>query len=173
MLIKLIGGIIIILSSTLIGILLSQKYKSRPVFLKKFRFSMQMLETEVIYGTTPLPYALYSISLKSDYPWKAFFYESYENITDRKFFTMEEAWSDAMDKHLNCGSLNKADKEIIKNIGKVIGKSDREDQKKHFLLLYAQLNQQEERAEDERRKNERMYKSLGFLLGAAIYIILI
>lgn len=173
MILKLLGGLIIIVSSGLMGILLARKYSIRPEALKKFRFSMQMLETEIIYGSTPLPYALQNISRKSEKPWNDFFYEISENIIKRKFFTMEEAWNNAMKKHLSLPFLSKADAELIKGMGKVIGRSDTEDQKKHFNLLYAELKQLEEMAEFDRRRNERMYKNLGFLLGIAIFIVLI
>jgi len=171
--IKLIGGLIIILSSSLIGTLLANKYIIRTKILKTLRFSFQLLETEIIYGSTPLPYAFNNISLKIDKPWNTFFQEVSENLLMRKYFTMEEAWNSAMNNHLELSFLNKADIELIKNFGKVIGKSDTEDQKKHFLLMYAQLSRLEEEAETERKRNEKMYKSLGLLLGIAIYIILI
>ncbi len=173
MIMKLLGGLMIISSSGLIGILLSNKYSMRPKILKKFRFSMQLLETEIIYGNTPLPYALHNISVKSERPWDIFLSEVSENILKRRFFSMEEAWNDAIAGHLDLPYLNKADIGLIRSIGKVIGKSDTEDQKKHFNLLYAELSHHEDAAENDKRKNERMYRSLGFLLGIAIYIVLI
>lgn len=173
MILKLLGGFLIIVSSGLIGVILASKYSLRPKTLKKFRFSMQILETEIIFGSTPLPYALQSISLKSESPWDAFFSEISKGIMERKFFSMEEAWNSAMKKHLDLPYLSKADTELIRSIGKVIGRSDTEDQKKHFNLLYAELRQLEEMAEFEKRRNERMYKNLGFLLGIAIFIVLI
>lgn len=173
MLIKGIGGLIIIFSSGLIGVLLSNKYSMRPKVIRKLRFSLQMLETEIIYGSTPLPYALYNIGVKSDKPWENFFIAVSDNILKRRYFSMEDAWNNAIEKHLSNTFLNKLDIELIKNFGKIIGKSDTEDQKKHFKLIYAQLEHHEEMAEVERKKNERMYRSLGFLLGAALYIILV
>lgn len=173
MLIKGIGGLIIILSSGLIGMLLSNKYSMRPRIIRKLRFSLQMLETEIIYGSTPLPYALYNIGTKSEKPWKTFFIEVSDNILKRRYFSMEDAWNNALEKHLSNSFLNKLDMELIKNFGKIIGKSDTEDQKKYFKLIYAQLKHHEEMAEGEREKNERMYRSLGFLFGAALYIILV
>ena len=86
---------------------------------------------------------------------------------------MEDAWNNSIEKHLSNSFLNKLDIELIKNFGKIVGKSDTEDQKKHFNLIYAQLEHHEKMAEEERKKNERMYRSLGFLLGAALYIILV
>ena len=173
MLIKGIGGLMIVSSSGLIGILLSNKYVARPKIIRKLRFSLQMLETEIMYGATPLPYALYNVGVKSDKPWEAFFKESSDNILERRYYSMEEAWNNAIDKHLNNVCLHKHDIELLRNFGKIIGKSDTEDQKKHFKLMYAQLEHHEEIAEAERKKNERMYRSLGFLLGIAIYIIII
>ncbi|MCK9216724.1 MAG: stage III sporulation protein SpoIIIAB [Firmicutes bacterium] len=173
MFIKLIGGMIIILSSSLIGILLANKYIIRIKILKTFRFSIQLLETEIVFTSTPLPYAFNHISSKIDKPWNAFFHEVSENLLKRNFFTMEEAWNSAMNNHLDLPFFKKSDIELIKNFGKVLGKSDTEDQKKHFLLVYAQLDRHEEEAEIEKKKNVKMYKSLGLLLGIAIYIILI
>lgn len=173
MLIKGIGGLIIIVSSGLMGMLLSNKYSMRPKIIRKLRFSLQMLETEIIYGSTPLPYAFYNIGAKSERPWGAFFIEVSDNILKRKYYNMEDAWNNSIEKHLSNSFLNKLDIELIKNFGKIVGKSDTEDQKKHFKLIYAQLEHHEEMAEEERRKNERMYRSLGFLLGTALYIILV
>lgn len=171
--IKGIGGLIIIISSSLIGLLLSNKYSMRPKTIRKLRFSLQMLETEIIFGSTPLPYALYNVGARSEKPWGTFFIEVSDNILKRKYYSMEDAWNNSIEKHLSNSFLNKLDIELIKNFGKIVGKSDTEDQKKHFNLIYAQLEHHEKMAEEERKKNERMYRSLGFLLGAALYIILV
>lgn len=168
-----IGALLIILSSGLLGMLLSSKYSIRPKEIRKLRFSLQMLETEIVYGSTPIPYACYNVGAKSDKPWSSFFLAVSENLLKRRFFSMEEAWNQAMFDSLFNSYISSADKELLRNFGRIIGKSDIEDQKKHFKLLYAQLDHQEKTAEDERRNNEKMYKSMGFLLGAAILIILV
>lgn len=173
MVIKAMGGLIIIFSSGFIGMLLSNKYSMRPKIIRKLRFSLQILETEIIYGSTPLPYALSNVGAKSDKPIDAFFLEVSDNILKRRYFNMEEAWNNAMEKHLSNVFLNKLDLELIKSFGKIIGKSDTEDQKKHFKLMYAQLEHHEAMAENDKKRNERMYRSLGFLFGVALYIILV
>ncbi|SHI92675.1 stage III sporulation protein SpoIIIAB [Lutispora thermophila] len=168
-----IGALLIIISSSLLGILISSKYSIRPKEIRKLRFSLQMLETEIVYGSTPIPYACYNVGCKSDKPWKDFFMRVSENLLKRKFFSLEEAWNDAIVNSLKNSYLTSADKELLRNFGRVIGKSDTEDQKKHFKLIYAQLEHHEKIAEDEKARNEKMYKSMGFLLGAAILIILV
>lgn len=171
--IKIIGSLLIILSSGLLGIIMSRKYSIRPKELKKLRFSLQMLETEIVYGATPIPYACYNVGCKSDTPWNNFFLAVSENLLKRRFFSMEEAWDQAMHDSLSNSYMNKMDKELLESFGRVIGKSDIDDQKKLFKLFYTQLEHHEKAAEDERRNNEKMYKSMGFLLGAAILIILV
>lgn len=168
-----IGALMVIISSSLLGILISSKYSIRPKEIRKLRFSLQMLETEIVYGSTPIPYACYNVGCKSDRPWKDFFLEVSENLLERKFFSLEEAWNEAIVNILEDSCLTSGDKELLMNFGRVIGKSDTEDQKKHFKLIYAQLEYHEKMAEDEKRNNEKMYKSMGFLLGAAILIILV
>lgn len=168
-----IGALLIVISSGLLGIALSGKYSMRPKEIRKLRFSLQMLETEVVYGSTPIPYACYNVGIKSDKPWSSFFLAVSENLVNRRFFSMEEAWNQAMIETLSNSSINSADKELIRNFGRIVGKSDTEDQKKLFKLFYVQLEHQEKAAEDERKCNEKMYKSMGFLMGAAILIILV
>lgn len=168
-----IGALLIITSSGLLGIMLSGKYSQRPKELRKLRFSLQMLETEIVYGSTPIPYACFNVGMKSEKPWSCFFSSVSQNLLERRFFSMEEAWNHAMHDSLSNSYLNSVDKELLKNFGRILGKSDTEDQKKHFRLIYAQLEHHEKIAEDERRNNEKMYKSMGFLLGAAILIILV
>jgi len=171
--IKGIGALLIVISSGLLGILISSKYSIRPKEIRKLRFSLQMLETEIVYGSTPIPYACYNVGCKSDNPWKDFFLAVSDNLLNRRCFSMEEAWNQSILDILQDSCLKQTDIELLRNFGRVIGKSDTEDQKKHFKLIYAQLEHHEKIAEDERKTNEKMYKSMGFLLGAAILIILV
>lgn len=173
MYLKIIGGIIVIFSSGLMGIAIASKYAFRPLELRKTRILFQMLETEVIYGATPLPAAFKNISNKSDELWSKFFLTVSQKLISGSYYTLTDAWNKSLDEIMAETHLNKMDVELFKNFGTVLGCSDRADQQKHFKLLYAQMQQHEEIAEQERKKNERMYRSLGFLFGIFIFIILI
>lgn len=173
MFLKLIGGILIILACGFSGIIFSNRSNNRPRDLKRFRSLMQMLETEIIYSVTPLPEALYSLSNKSEARFSSFFAYISDCLRRRQFFSFRDAWVSGVNTVLlKETSLSNTDAEIISNFGNVLGCSDRNDQKKHFELLYIQLKHNEAVAEEERKKNTKMYRSLGFLLGIAIFIIL-
>ena len=80
-----------------------------------------------------------------------------------------EAWEKAIDKSET--SLNNEDKNIIKSLGKMLGKTDLEGQVSEIKLVQNFLNNQIENAEKEKQKNEKLYKTLGGVIGLAIVII--
>jgi stage III sporulation protein AB len=172
MLLKIVGGLLVISASGLLGMLFSNRLSLRYSELKSLRSYMQMLETEIIYGATPLPVALRNISNKSEGTLSRFFSGISENLTDRSFYTVKDAWTNSTEEVLMESSLQRADIELIKSFGNILGCSDREDQKKHFELFYLQLKHQEDAAQEEIKRSAKMYRSLGFLLGIAVFVVL-
>lgn len=173
MIFKLIGGLLIMAACSLYGIAASNKYSIRPKDLRKLRSAIQMLETEIIFGSTPLPIALGNVASKVEGGIKSFFKKVSEELISGWNYSLDTAWFGGIEKLVKETYLTNADRELLIDFGKVLGCSDREDQQKHFELFYIQLKQHEDIAEEERRKNEKLYKSLGFLSGLVIFIILI
>ncbi|MDF2597138.1 MAG: stage sporulation protein SpoAB [Clostridia bacterium] len=173
MILKVIGGIMILSACGVSGIAAANKYSLRPKDIRRFRASIQMLETEIIYGCTPLPHAFNNISAKVEGPLKNFYSMISDELNGGCSYNLDTTWSKGVNKLVGETFLKSADKDLIAGFGKVLGSSDREDQKKHFELFYIQLKQHEEVAEEERRKNEKMYKTLGFLSGLVIFILLV
>jgi stage III sporulation protein AB len=170
---KLVGGLMIVSASGLLGMVFSRRLMQRHNEIRSLRRYMQMLETEVTYGATPLPAALARISAGAEGMLGSFFKYIAEGLSDRRFYTVKEAWADGAEAVLGQSTLKKSDIELIRGFGSILGCSDREDQKKHFELFYLQLKHQEDAAREEIRKSAKMYSSLGFLLGLAIFIILV
>ncbi|MDF2520631.1 MAG: stage sporulation protein [Clostridia bacterium] len=173
MTLKLIGGLLIMAACSLYGIAASNRYSLRPKDIRKLRSALQMLETEVIFGSTPLPAAMNNVAKKVDGGIKSFFSRVSQELLSGWSYDLDTVWSGAMEELQKETCLTGVDKELLKDFGKVLGCSDREDQKKHFELFYIQLKHHEDMAEEERRKNEKLYKSLGFLAGLVIFIMLI
>lgn len=173
MMFKMLGGLMIIAATSSLGFLFSYRYSSRPKELRGIRRLLQMLETEIVYGATPLPFAFSNIARRTDGSAKLFLELTSQLLSERAFLSVREAWVHAVNTVLSKTAMTASDMELIKSFGSVLGCSDREDQQKHFSLLYIQLKQQEDIAEEERKRNARMYKSLGFLFGAAVFIMLV
>lgn len=173
MILKLLGGALIMVACSLYGFAASNRYSLRPKDIRKLRAAVQMLETEVIFGCTPLPIAMSNVAFKVDGGIRSFFRKVSEELQSGENYSLNTAWSGAVDKLIGETCLTKADRELLMDFGKVLGCSDREDQKKHFELFYIQFKHYEDIAEDERKKNEKLYKSLGILSGVVIFIMLI
>lgn len=162
----------VISASGLLGILFSTRLTFRQKELNNLRRALQMLETEVIYGATPLPSALRNTANKTEGLVSGFFGSVSESLTGRSFYTVKDAWSYSVDSVLTDSPFKKEDNELIKSFGGILGCSDREDQKKHFELFYLQLMHHEAAAQEEIKRSAKMYRSLGFLLGIAVFVVL-
>jgi stage III sporulation protein AB len=64
------------------------------------------------------------------------------------------------------------EQEVMLQLGHVLGLSDRSDQVKHLRLAVSQLQAEEVDAREEQRKYEKMWKSLGVLIGGLIVILM-
>lgn len=65
----------------------------------------------------------------------------------------------------------KEDIEILKSFGYGLGNSDVYNQEKNFDLAIELLKRQLSNAEEESKKNEKLYKNIGVLAGLAINIL--
>ena len=70
-------------------------------------------------------------------------------------------------------NLNKEDLNIILDMGKMLGKTDIEGQVSNLEIASTFIDSQIQKAEVERQKNSKLYKTLGVVSGLAIIIILI
>ena len=70
-------------------------------------------------------------------------------------------------------NFTKEDKDIIKGLAKMLGKTDIDGQVSEIRLTNKFLEVQIKDAENEKNKNEKLYKTLGATVGLALVIILI
>ena len=82
-----------------------------------------------------------------------------------------EAWEEGIEE--TDTSLTREDKDIIKSLSKLLGKTDLDGQISEIKLVQNFLNTQIEIAEKEKQKNEKLYRTLGGVVGLAIVIILV
>ena len=94
-------------------------------------------------------------------------------LNEEKSISASEAWQRAVTENIGKTALTKEDAEVLLDFGKMLGSSDLEGQIKNIRLTQTKLGIQEKKAEESRRRNERMYQSLGILGGIAVVIALI
>lgn len=167
-LVKIIIYSFIFLSCSLIGILISKKYVNRVNELKEFKNALNMIKTKIRYTYAPLPEIFAEISENVDTNISNVFKNAAEKMN---ICTAGEAWDLALKiEDLN---INNEDRNALRNLSKLLGKTDLEGQLNQIEMTSDFLDKQIRTAENQRDKSEKMYRTLGMIMGLAIVIILI
>lgn len=172
-LLKMLGSLIIIISSSLIGYFYGSTYSKRVRNLIYLRNCIQLLETEIMYSASPIPEALGNVYKKGNKEISFIFKEITEHLLSDRNHSLEDSFQFVCSRYKTQLSLTSEDVEVIISLGNTLGKSDRIHQQKYFKLIITQLEGQQADAEERKKKNEKMYKSLGLLGGIALAILLI
>lgn len=166
--IKYITLIIILASTTYIGILISKKYLNRVKDLKEMKNALNMFSTKIKFTYEPIPQIFKEISEKVKPNIANIFKNVCEKMNEK---TAGKAWEEALEESNT--NMTKEDIEILKNLSNLLGKVDIEGQVNEVELVESFLDTQIELAEEEKKKYVKMYKTLGVTIGLAVVIILI
>lgn len=166
--IKIVLFLFIFLASTGVGILLSRKYANRVKELQEFKSMLNILKTKIRFTYEPLGEIFKEIANN--------FSNNVSNILKQVSKNMqinsaENAWKLAIQTENT--SILKEDKEVLLTLGKLLGKTDLEGQVSQIEQTSEFLEGQIVKAERERDKNEKLYKTLGMVIGASLVILLI
>ena len=165
---KSIVFVLIFCTTTLIGIIISNKYKSRVKELKEIKTALNVLETKMKYTYEPIAEIFNEISAGTNSNISNIFKNTVSNMYHH---SAGDAWTNALDNTNT--NLNKEDISVLKNLNKLLGKTNLEGQVSEIQLTTKFLDTQIEKAEKEREKNQKLYKNLGIIAGLTIIIILI
>jgi stage III sporulation protein AB len=169
--IKIIGAIFIIVATTWTGFEAARRLSDRPRQLRALRSALQSLEAEIMYGHTPLHEAARRLASQLSKPLSSFFEAFARKLTDTET-TVKDAWETSLIEVWKSTALKQGEFEIMKQFGETLGRHDRFSQQKHIMLTLAHLEREEADAVDKQTKYEKMVKSLGFLSGLLLIILL-
>ncbi|HEY2422393.1 MAG TPA: stage III sporulation protein SpoIIIAB [Neobacillus sp.] len=169
--IKLVGAIFIIVATTWTGFEAARHLSERPRQLRALKSALQSLEAEIMYGHTPLHEAARRLSAQLPVPISTFFDAFAKKLTDTET-TVKEAWGTSLKEVWRSTALKQGEFEIMKQFGETLGRHDRFSQQKHIMLTLTHLEREEAEAIQNQTKYEKMVKSLGFLTGLLLIILL-
>lgn len=170
---KIAGTLLVITAAGAFGSLMAQNYARRPRELRALQTALSMLETEIVYGATPLAEALEQVSRRAEASVSGLFARVRAELASRAGTTVQEAWGRALEDYHSHSCLGPDDLAVLQGVGQVLGASDRQDQAKHLRLAQERLRAQHAKAEDEARQNVRLWRYLGLFAGLATVLILI
>lgn len=150
------------------GKIIAKRYSDRVIELKDMKNGLNMFLTKIRFTYESVPESFIEIGNNINGNIGRIFIKSAEDMKER---SAGEAWDLALDEQYS--NLTKEDKDILKNLGRMLGKTDANGQISEIKLVQNFLDTQIEQAEKEKQKNEKLYKTLGGVLGLAIAIILI
>lgn len=169
---KIAGSLIVILSCTFLGYVLSTDCRKRPQQLRELQSMLQMFENQISYLSDVITEAFMRIGKVCRSETGIFFTKTVEVLNESRNRSASQAWEQAVMQNIKRTALDREDEEILLTFGKMLGCTDLDGQVKNIRLALDQLKHQEVKAEVSRSRNEKMYRSLGVLGGIAVVIVL-
>ena len=153
--------------STGIGKLISKSYENRVIELKEFKNILNIMKTKIKFTYEPLAEIFKQISKDNQTNVEKIFGQIANQIT---YYPTKDVWENCIqDADI---SIKQEDKDILKRLGKLLGQTDVEGQISEIEVTQSFLDTQIEKAEEEKKKNQKMYKTLGIVTGLVFVIIL-
>lgn len=161
----------IFLLSSLIGFLTSKKYINRVNELKEFKNSLNQFKAKIKYTYEPIPDIFLEISNSLN--------KNNLNISNvfkiasnkMELLSAGDAWNIAL--QMNELNINDEDRTVLRGLSKLLGKTDINGQISQIEITQNFLETQILKAEKEKEKNEKLYKTLGMIIGLVIVIVLL
>jgi stage III sporulation protein AB len=171
--VKIIGCILVIASSTGIGFFFSTEMKCRIEDLKELKKLIGLLRGDIRYANTPLPEAINSITRRHSGRFDGFFNYVSVKLHELSGLTFSDIWKTATERELANTSLSKKDKLHLIGFGENLGYLDKEMQMNTFDLYISQLEEEITDLSKSVKEKAYLYNSLGIMAGIFITIIMI
>lgn len=168
---KIIGAILIIMATTWVGFEFARQLSERPRQLRQLKVALQSLESEIMYGLTPLAEASEHIAKQIPKPI-SYFFLSFSEALKKGGASVHSAWEYSLKETWHLTALRNGELEVISQFGATLGQHDREHQQKQIRLTLTHLEREEGDAIEAQNRYEKMSKSLGFLTGILIVILM-
>lgn len=169
--IKLIGGVLIVIASSLIGFIKARDFEKRTAELRDIINALQILESEICYKSNILRDALLNCS-EAISDNIAIIFKCASELLKNRNMTSDEAWNEALNINAKKTSLKEEDIQILLRLGGSLGTSDYEGQVKNIGFIIKQIEGQIVKADADCIKYQAMYRKLGLLGGVAVVIML-
>lgn len=170
--IKVMGAILFITSTSLVGFDISRQLTLRTAQLRMFIYSLQMIEAEMTYSYDSLRHIFQKVKHKTTFP-VAQFYDSLAERLGEPVANFTTIWDEELAKLANKSTLKVEEINILQQFGQNIGNHTIEQQQKQIKLTIYYLQKQLDEAIEHKNKYDKTVKSISFLIGLFIVLILI
>lgn len=171
--IKLVGALLVISSSTMLGFYFSNELKTRIHNLKELKKLLILLRGDIEFAKTPLPEAVQTLSKRHDGTFKKFLENISKQLMELKGETFASIWKQGVKEDLLHTSLAKEDYVLLDQLGESIGYLDKSMQINTLDLYLEQIDGTINELSKGVKERTHLYNSLGIMGGIFITIILL
>ena len=170
--IKIFAAIVVIASSTGLGLYMSNCCNLEIRQLKEFKKIIMLLKGEISYGNTTLPDAIAVLAKKENGVFKQFLVELEGKLNSLQGVRFQLMWEEAVDSSMGNTNLCKKHKEMIKALGKELGYMDKHTQLGCLDVFIYEINEEIKDKMLAVKDKVRIYNVIGVLFGVFVVIIL-
>ena len=160
--------LLVFIASSLIGRFIAKKYSYRLEELEEIKNILNVFKSKIRFTYEPIPEIFREIASNAQENIGPIFEKAGKNMQD---FCAGEAWEKAVQTSET--NLTNEDLHVLLMLSKMLGQTDVEGQISQIEITENFLEKQITEAEEEKNKNEKLYRKLGTTIGLAIVIILI
>ena len=171
--IKFILLLCIFSGSTFIGYYIANKFSYRVKELQKLITSLELFESRINYTYDTIPECFRYIGTYIDGNIGNLFLKTAELIENENDQSTGDCFKNVIDDERFMLNLKDVDIETLKGLSVSLGQVDLDSQKNNIRLIIHTLNNCLNEAEEEKKKNFRLYRNMGVLAGLVLMIILI
>ena len=150
-----------------IGFTISKIYENRVKELREFKNILNFMKKKIKFTYEPLLEIFTQIANDNNTNIEKIFGKMANQL---QYGQTQDVWNRCIQEADI--SINQEDKDILKKLGKLLGQTDVEGQVSEIEVTENFLDTQIEKAEEEKKKNQKMYKTLGVVVGLVFCIIL-
>jgi len=169
---KILGCILVIAVSMLIGRLLAESYVDRVKNLSNFITALEILKSKIMFQQEVFEDIFYDISLVSNKVLKGFFMEITEELKCSNI-PLSEIWNRKVEEHFPHFDFTYEDEKILLDFGNRLGKDDLDGQVYLINSTIERLKGQLMAADSEKSRYAKLYRTIGGIGGTALAVILI
>lgn len=169
---RIIGGALVIISCSGLGIFMAGQWNEHLRIVEKLRKMIFLLKGEIVYGNSPLTEAFERTGRKAGGEIGTLFACVSERLMGQQGEPFYTIWQEEIDKLPGEVCLSKEDRQNLKGLGEHLGYLDKEMQERTLLLYLEQLDLTIDYLREHKQEKSRLYTSLGIMGGLFLTIIM-
>ncbi|MEA4816468.1 MAG: stage III sporulation protein AB [Lachnospiraceae bacterium] len=173
MIIKILGSVLIICSTTLLGYIYSNIDKYRILELSELEKAMSVLKSQIEFVAMPLPQAFFETASRVKPPASDIFKAVSNKIERKEGQTIKDIWCEAILESTKNTYLTKEDKEELCALGLTLGYLDKIRQQRSIMLFEEYIKETKSALKAKSLVSSKLYMSMGVLSGLIIAVVLI